>query len=51
MSLDVYLTAVRSVTVYDCNITHNLGRMAEERLASISIYGVQMKSASRLRRN
>lgn len=30
MSLDVYLTAVRSVTVYDCNITHNLGRMAEE---------------------
>lgn len=30
MSLDVYLTAVRETTVYDANITHNLGRMAEE---------------------
>jgi hypothetical protein len=28
MSLDVYLTAVRSTTVYDGNITHNLNRMA-----------------------
>lgn len=30
MSLDVYLTAVRPTTVYDANITHNLGPMAEE---------------------
>jgi hypothetical protein len=30
MSLDVWLTAVRPTTVYDANITHNLGRMAEE---------------------
>jgi hypothetical protein len=30
MSLDVRLTAVRLTTVYDSNITHNLGRMAEE---------------------
>jgi len=30
MSLDVTLTAVRPTTVYDSNITHNLGRMAEE---------------------
>jgi len=30
MSLDVTLTAVRPTTVYDANITHNLGAMAEE---------------------
>lgn len=30
MSLDVYLTAVRPTTVYDSNITHNLGAMAHE---------------------
>lgn len=30
MSLDVFLTAVRPTTVYDANITHNLGRMARE---------------------
>jgi hypothetical protein len=30
MSLDVTLTAVRPTTVYDSNITHNLGRMADE---------------------
>jgi len=30
MSLDVYLTAVRPTTVYDANITHNLGAMADE---------------------
>lgn len=30
MSLDVYLTAMRPVTVYDANITHNLGKMANE---------------------
>jgi hypothetical protein len=30
MSLDVYLTAVRPTTVYDANITHNLGAMARE---------------------
>ena len=30
MSLDVYLTEVREVTIYDRNITHNLGKMAEE---------------------
>lgn len=29
MSLDVYLTAVKSCTVFDANITHNLNRMAE----------------------
>ena len=29
MSLDVTLTAVRPTVVYDSNITHNLGRMAE----------------------
>lgn len=30
MSLDVYLTAVRPTTVYECNITHNLCKMARE---------------------
>lgn len=30
MSLDVYLTAVRETTVFDANITHNLGGMASE---------------------
>ena len=30
MSLDVYLEAVRPTTVFDYNITHNLGKMAEE---------------------
>jgi hypothetical protein len=30
MSLDVSLTAVRPTEVYSSNITHNLGRMAEE---------------------
>lgn len=30
MSLDVYLTATRPTTVYDRNITHNLGKMAGE---------------------
>lgn len=30
MSLDVYLTAVRPTTVYDANITHNLGSMAHD---------------------
>ncbi len=30
MSLDVYLTAVKPTTVYESNITHNLGRMARE---------------------
>lgn len=29
MSLDVTLTAIRPTTVYDSNITHNLGKMAE----------------------
>lgn len=29
MSLDFYLTAVRTTTVLHRNITHNLGRMAE----------------------
>jgi len=29
MSLDIYLTAVRKTIVYESNITHNLGRMAE----------------------
>lgn len=30
MSLDVYLSAVRTTTVYSSNITHNLGMMARE---------------------
>lgn len=30
MSLDITLTAIRPTTVYDANITHNLGRMAKE---------------------
>jgi hypothetical protein len=30
MSLDVYLTAVRKTEVFSANITHNLGRMADE---------------------
>lgn len=30
MSLDVNLRAVREVSVYDANITHNLSRMADE---------------------
>lgn len=30
MSLDVYLEAIRTTTVYSNNITHNLGSMAEE---------------------
>lgn len=30
MGLDVYLDALRQVTVYDSHITHNLSRMAEE---------------------
>lgn len=30
MSLDVYLKAVRPVSIYDGNITHNLGPMARE---------------------
>ncbi len=29
MSLDVYLTALRPTEVYACNITHNLGAMAQ----------------------
>ena len=29
MSLDVWLTTVRPTTVYESNITHNLGKMAE----------------------
>ncbi len=29
MSLDVYLTATRPTTVFDYNITHNLGKMAD----------------------
>jgi hypothetical protein len=29
MSLDVYLTAVRPTQVFECNITHNLGKMAD----------------------
>jgi hypothetical protein len=29
MSLDVWLTETRPTTVYESNITHNLGRMAE----------------------
>lgn len=30
MSLDVYLTRVQKTTVFDHNITHNLGAMARE---------------------
>lgn len=30
MSLDVYLTQVQPCTVFDANITHNLGSMAAE---------------------
>lgn len=30
MSLDVYLTAVRETSIFDANITHNLGAMAQE---------------------
>ena len=30
MSLDVYLTRTQPTTVFDANITHNLGVMAEE---------------------
>jgi len=30
MSLDVYLTALRRTTVYQANVTHNLGGMATE---------------------
>lgn len=30
MSLDVYLTRVQLTCVYDANITHNLGKMADE---------------------
>ena len=30
MSLDVYLTRTQPTTVFDANITHNLGAMAEE---------------------
>lgn len=30
MSLDVYLEAVRPTTVFEYNITHNLGAMASE---------------------
>ena len=30
MSLEVYLTATRPTTVYEANITHNLGKMAQE---------------------
>jgi len=30
MSLDVYLTAVRPTDVFDYNVTHNLGSMADE---------------------
>jgi hypothetical protein len=30
MSLDVYLNAVRTTCVFEKNITHNLGTMAEE---------------------
>lgn len=29
MSLTVHLCAVRRVSIYDANITHNLGKMAE----------------------
>jgi hypothetical protein len=30
MSLDVYLKIIRPTEVYSANITHNLGRMAQE---------------------
>lgn len=30
MSLDFYLTRVQETTVFDANITHNLGKMADE---------------------
>lgn len=30
MSLDVYLTHVQKVTIFEQNITHNLGKMAGE---------------------
>ena len=30
MSLDVYLVAMRATSVYDANITHNLGDMTRE---------------------
>ncbi len=30
MSLDVYLTRVQKVTIFEQNITHNLGKMAKE---------------------
>ena len=30
MSLDISLSALRNTCVYDANITHNLGKMAEE---------------------
>lgn len=30
MSLDVYLTARRTVDIFDANVTHNLNRMADE---------------------
>jgi hypothetical protein len=30
MSLDVYLKEMREVSIYDANITHNLGKMAKE---------------------
>lgn len=30
MSLDIYLTALRITTVFESNITHNLGAMARE---------------------
>jgi hypothetical protein len=30
MSLDIWLTAIRPTVVFDANITHNLGQMAEE---------------------
>ena len=30
MSLDVYLSAMRRVDIYENNITHNLSKMAEE---------------------
>mgnify|MGYP003585490603 CR=1 FL=1 len=30
MSLDVYLTRVQKVTIFENNITHNLGKMAKE---------------------
>ena len=35
MSLDVYLTRIQPTVVFDANITHNLGSMAEE----AGIYG------------